>query len=251
MGTIQETCYKNFQVFVSGQLNHNSSSLYEDSRRLLIRILIYLHQVYTVHYFSANSPENNYHQAPDVFRFDGILDVLTVVNAILLMNVIDPREYGKNKPKTTRERGETLHAQQCAYEIIQWLAGNFILQGTITETVDGIFYKYLAHQVKALLYALEEAEGTVWRNKVQLVEEQVGKAFSKEDVRWEFFWTALEDLNEEIVNEFSWPSSWGLFEVSRNKLNMNDRGAEEMVMKGGKRNRKDDTEIMVSKRRKT
>ncbi|KAF8233615.1 hypothetical protein L208DRAFT_1008229, partial [Tricholoma matsutake] len=96
LSTITESCIGVLQSFVGTSLSCEPG-LFQSSRLLLARMLIYLHQQFVLEAITETSPGQcpyiSLGHLPDLETIDGILAVLSLINLAELANVLHPNTY--------------------------------------------------------------------------------------------------------------------------------------------------------------
>lgn len=124
-------------------------------------VFVFLLNVIIVHTGPASQPMTpELAHVPDVFTFDGIVDLLTLANLFEMAPVISYETYSADGIPEYDKR-HFIQARELCRDVIHWLQRHFRLIGVSGETMDihEIWYQYLSRQVKAvslLKHDLEE-----------------------------------------------------------------------------------------------
>ena len=103
---------------------------------------------------------------PDIEDFKSFLDVVTLCNLILLMNVLDGRTY-QSGSISSEERLSSIYARGKCIDLLNWIDENYRLHEPSTENFDGIekiercswmMTEYFLQQISAIRSYKQEAE---------------------------------------------------------------------------------------------
>lgn len=161
--TIRDSCHGLLHTFVASSLLTNTEHT-AASRDLLRRMLTYYCKIFTSDYISSagvgiggtgkSMSEKYAGHIPNIFTFNGLIDVLSLCNLAELANVLHYKTYTSGG-LTGAERKKMIHGRQMARRIRLWLACVIEIQSPNDEhgllSLDNdIFYPYLASQVLAI-----------------------------------------------------------------------------------------------------
>lgn len=148
---------------------------------------------------------------PDILTFNGMLDMFTLINVTLLMDVIYEHQQISGQVVGEQEGRETAHAQQSAWGLLDWIDRNFMLVYQEDETrISHVFFQYFSQQAKALskhnsieraapIPAIEEddPQDPEWGTKFL-------NGFDPEHPCYKGFYEAFNKLNAKDITGFSW-----------------------------------------------
>lgn len=163
--TIRQTCHGILHTFIASSLLTNTEHT-TASRDLLRRLLAYYWKSFRTDYIDKKSPykcmTTKYRgRVPDIFTFDGLLDVYSICNLMELGNVVHYQTYTEDGLGAL-ERQKMIEGRVTARHICRWLKCMVELHHPDTDPslldLDrDLFYPYLASQVSALIHYKERA----------------------------------------------------------------------------------------------
>jgi hypothetical protein len=187
--TLRHTCHGVLHTFVACSLLTNTEHT-TASRELLRRLLFYYCKAFLSDYLDNGSTGNGISDdykgnIPDIFTFEGLLDVLSLCNLMELANVTHYKSY-TDEGIGTSERHKMITGRACARKIRKWLAANVEIHdphdvSSLRSLDNDVFYPYLASQTAALVHykmraPASEAQGHVEFQLEDLVV-QIDRAF--------------------------------------------------------------------------
>lgn len=163
--TLRSTCHGIFHTFIACSLLTNTEHT-RASRELLRRFLYFYHKAFLSDYVvdgpagKAMSPDYK-GIIPDIFTFDGLLDVLSLCNLMELGNVIHHETYTEDGMKPS-EMQRMIRGRAFSQLLRSWLEANIEIHHpqelpSLRSLDKDLFYPYLASQAVALLHYKKRA----------------------------------------------------------------------------------------------
>lgn len=157
--TLRSTCHGILHTFIACSLLTNTEHT-KASRELLRRLLMFYYKAFLSDYAvdgpSGKAMSSQYKgDIPDIFTFDGLIDILSLCNLMELGNVIHYETY-TDKGMNSFERRRMITGRTFSRLVKSWLAANIEIHHlheypSPVSFEDDIFYPYLASQASALL----------------------------------------------------------------------------------------------------
>lgn len=172
--TLRHTCHGILHTFVACSLLTNTEHT-TASRELIGRILFFYYKVfqkdYVAHGPSGKTISPRYRgNIPDIFTFEGLLDVLSLCNLMELGNIIHYKTYTSDGINA-EERRKMIAGRACGHQVRKWPAANIEIHHphetpSLRSLDRDVFYIYLSSQVASLLHykmraPASEAQGHV------------------------------------------------------------------------------------------
>lgn len=157
--TLRQTCHGIFHTFIASSLLTNAEHT-TASRDLLRRMGAYFWKAFQTDYVpdkrSPGKISDKYAgNIPNIFTFNGLLDIYSLCNVMELGNIIHFRTY-TNSGLGELERKKMIEGRIISRQIRQWLACKAELhdsqkEPSLLSLEDDLFYPYLASQASALV----------------------------------------------------------------------------------------------------
>ncbi|PPQ75956.1 hypothetical protein CVT26_005784 [Gymnopilus dilepis] len=167
--TLKDTIIGIVHSFVCNKLITNT--IHDPARALLRRIAQFFHEGLVEGKFDQDSEE--FEHLPKLDTFSGVLDLLSLCNAIILANALDPRTYSVpgqgEEEEASKERAmametydlndiphaerlEMIHARGICVHLLQWFEAHFEIQDKRNDHVIGIVAgAYLGRQAATIV----------------------------------------------------------------------------------------------------
>ncbi|KAH6918234.1 hypothetical protein BKA70DRAFT_1036121, partial [Coprinopsis sp. MPI-PUGE-AT-0042] len=201
ISTLSQTVVGMIHTFVRDEDLTNTSHT-AASRLLLRRIVHFLHQAFVLKNENANS-SNDAEHLPDLVDPAMFLGTLSLLSAIELQNILDPRSYilpntadtasvwfAVSEPSLLlcdvnkiphQERTECIYTRGLALELVRWISTRYHLvatdtaNSTLPTTEDTVFdfYYYLVAHITVAVLAYKERHSTSSQCTLDLLKQQI------------------------------------------------------------------------------
>lgn len=188
--TLRQTCHGIFHTFIASSLLTNTEHT-TASRDLLRRLLAYFLKAFQTDYIANKLPKKGMAskyigKIPDVFTFDGLLDVFSLCNIMELGNIIHYKTYTDDGLGPI-QRQKMIEGRAIARHVRHWVTCMVELHDshqnpTLRSVEQDLFYPYLASQALALVN---------YKRRASTADAHGNSDFS------------LEDLEDKIHRSFS------------------------------------------------
>lgn len=158
--TLRSTCHSILHTFVASTLLTNTEHT-AASRELLRRLLCFYCKAFQSDYVIEESAEKMMSPAykgniPNVYTFEGLIDVLSLCNLMEMGNIIHYKTYTRDGMSSS-ERRRMIAGRAIARQVRSWLAANVEIHHlhdipNLRSLEQDVFYPYLSSQVAALLH---------------------------------------------------------------------------------------------------
>lgn len=163
--TIRQTCHGIMHTFVACSLLTNTEHT-TASRELLRRILFFYFKAFRSNYVvdgPTGKTMSSYYKGnvPDIFTFEGLLDVLSLCNLMELGNIIHHQTYAQGGLDDS-ERVKMILGRACARQVRKWLETIVEIHHphevpSLRSLEQDVFYPYLCSQTASLLHYKKRA----------------------------------------------------------------------------------------------
>lgn len=163
--TLRSSCHGILHTFIACSLLTNTEHT-TASRELLRRLLGFYSKAFFTDYVTIHPTGKTINRKyrghiPDIFTFDGLLDVLSLCNLMELGNVIHYKTY-TTEGMGSSERRRMIMGRIISHQVREWLAANIEIYDpsatTILRSLDrDVFYHYLGSQAAALVHYRKHA----------------------------------------------------------------------------------------------
>lgn len=198
IGTMQDSMFGLVHSFIAGNLVTNTDHV--ASRLLLRRMAHFYHGAYVLGLineegrlgiFQTNARTDNLNSidptsdhVPDLREFKSFLDIVTLCNAVILINALDGRTYQATELESDSDLGMNLMPMEerlgCIYargkcvDLLNWIDSNYGLQDPTTQDMEiepchPMMVAYFRQQTSAIkVYKLNGERDGIWGSDTAL-----------------------------------------------------------------------------------
>ncbi|TFK59143.1 hypothetical protein BDN72DRAFT_966149 [Pluteus cervinus] len=204
--TIRRTCYGIFHCFAAGGFITNTEHT-NTSRRSIQRIITVYHTIFTQYYLDKQDhiPLDIGH-TPDITQWEGMLDVLMVINLVELIYITHHRAYTK-EGFMALERDQMIIARKFARELREWIWRHYTLKDTTGKQANAqeVYWDFLARQCRGLISLKSSAMNNGIRGESAFTSQHVKTKILESFEGNDCFTKAWKALETEDIETLAYP----------------------------------------------